>query len=266
MSKVAITESHLSDIADAIRGKNGQSAQYTPGQMAAAIQAIPTGGITPTGTIQITQNGVVDVTQYASANVNVSGGGSSGNILSGTAEPTAAVGSNGDIYLRYTNVNMYEDSGLGWYGKKEYIVKDTTTNLWRGWTKSNTVPSVAVTYHGGGWYGVEQVSTDPEGVKHTNNTSPIGSATIDGVTWYMSTHNSWDRSEDTHDIPLFEDPTGGSYDSPAILIPLILDAAGVRVGTMPTASNIITAAYCKVNGVWQDLIGTDIDDVGGVSA
>ena len=71
MSKVLVTESHLNNIAEAIRSKNGESTTYRPGDMAAAIRDIPTGGITPTGTINIMQNGTHDVTQYASANVSV---------------------------------------------------------------------------------------------------------------------------------------------------------------------------------------------------
>ena len=43
MSKAIITESYLTDIADAIRGKTGGSDTYTPAQMAGAITAIPTG-------------------------------------------------------------------------------------------------------------------------------------------------------------------------------------------------------------------------------
>lgn len=44
MSRAIITEGYLTDIADAIRAKNGSSDTYTPPQMAAAIEAIPTGG------------------------------------------------------------------------------------------------------------------------------------------------------------------------------------------------------------------------------
>lgn len=71
MSRALITESYLTGIANAIRAKLGVQDTYTPPQMAAAIESIPTGGITPTGTKNITQNGTHDVTQYASANVNV---------------------------------------------------------------------------------------------------------------------------------------------------------------------------------------------------
>lgn len=70
MSKVTVTESYLESIGDAIRNKLNTSQGYTPGQMAAAIESIPT-GITPTGIKNITQNGQTDVTQYATADVNV---------------------------------------------------------------------------------------------------------------------------------------------------------------------------------------------------
>lgn len=72
MSYAKIDESLLTDIADAIRAKNGSSDTYTPAEMAEAIADLETGGITPTGTVQITSNGTVNVTNYASANVNVS--------------------------------------------------------------------------------------------------------------------------------------------------------------------------------------------------
>lgn len=57
----------------AITAKGGTAPNGTAG-MADAIAAIPSGGITPTGKITITENGTdIDVAQYALADVNVSG-------------------------------------------------------------------------------------------------------------------------------------------------------------------------------------------------
>lgn len=65
----------LKAIADAIRAKKGSSEPIVANDFASEILSIPT-GIEPSGTIDITENGVYDVAEYASANVNVSGGGS----------------------------------------------------------------------------------------------------------------------------------------------------------------------------------------------
>ena len=64
-----VTDTELSDIADAIRAKGGTSAQLSfPNGYTTAIAAIPT-GINPSGTINITSAGTTDVTNYAIASV-----------------------------------------------------------------------------------------------------------------------------------------------------------------------------------------------------
>lgn len=74
MSKVLVTESSLESIADAIRTKNGTENTYKPGQMAAAIEALP--GQSTLVSKSITQNGSYDPEDddadgYSAVTVNV---------------------------------------------------------------------------------------------------------------------------------------------------------------------------------------------------
>lgn len=65
-----IQSSTLVAIGNAIRTKKGTQANILVSQLASEILGIET-GITPSGSLNITENGTVDVTNYASATVNV---------------------------------------------------------------------------------------------------------------------------------------------------------------------------------------------------
>ena len=59
----------FTDIANAIRAKKGTSADIVADNFPSEIASIPTGGITPTGNINITDTNVTDVTNYATATI-----------------------------------------------------------------------------------------------------------------------------------------------------------------------------------------------------
>lgn len=69
MSKVSVTKDKIDILANAIANKSGEPLTLTLDEMVSAVDGIDTSGITPTGNIDITQAGVTDVTNYATATV-----------------------------------------------------------------------------------------------------------------------------------------------------------------------------------------------------
>ena len=74
---VIVKKSDIVAVADAVRRNSDTTEPMTLGEIIEGIDEIGATGITPEGTIEITENGTYDVTTYASATVEVGGGGES---------------------------------------------------------------------------------------------------------------------------------------------------------------------------------------------
>lgn len=102
-----ISKATMDAIANAIREKRDEDTEYLPSEMPAAIQGITTGFVEP---LNVTENGIYNppsgVDGYAPVTVDVSGGGD-GNIIYGTADPTASIGNDGDVYFKYEMFSGY---------------------------------------------------------------------------------------------------------------------------------------------------------------
>ena len=199
---------------------------------------------------------------------NIGGGGPSeiANILKGTSDPTSSIGDNGQLYLKYggSDTRYTYSETLGGYVLNDYFYSEANQFIGtvggRGYSKYSNGAAIAVIWKNSTYSGPLLISTVESNIFYSYNASgSLGSATIDGITWYLSTTNYWSNPVESAAAPIIEAdyyPTASSRLQEAIED--ILEASDFKT-SLPT--NVVNASFAKVNGQWQNLIGTNIDDI-----
>lgn len=208
-------------------------------------------------------------------NINTGGGGGGGgsaNILSGTEMPTAQQGSNGSIYLLYSDSADVSDFGI--YKESSMTVSQSDNSVSFSYGSGASIGAHA--YKRMDFTEIESISFTAEiGTKHYNRSSdtrfnpivaviPVSTGFNPASSFMsreqVSTYGVWNGGEsgttEQASVDLSEQ-TGECY--------LIIAGTGCTVSYSDISvgyySNMILATYLKVNGAWVLIEGQDIDDV-----
>lgn len=196
--------------------------------------------------------------------VMLGGGGGGATILSGTSAPTAAQGSNGDIYLlcgtSLAQFGVFRQSSMSIICSVSEIVFDYLggENIGgQAYMQIDLTNVDSISYRmtsGHHTYNNYQTPRFSPFAILENSISPANSFVANSMVNYETRITSndtvlsytFDTSEMTGNYWL----VFCSYGCDATVDEVVVDG-----------DNVITAAYVKVNGAWQDLIESDISDV-----
>jgi hypothetical protein len=292
MTKIITDEQNYYNIADAIRGKLDVETLYLPSEMAAAIETIETGTeltsedegkvvveddgayVLAEQTSQtIAQNGTYDTTTNDEVVVTVQGGEST-NVLSGSDTPSASYGSDGSMYLQFSDDVEVSD----FLSKTEYNMTVTQSGNSVSFQYKSGSAIGAHVYKEVDFTDIDAVKFSFEiGTKHYNRSTdkrfnptvaiiPTSSG-FNPASSFMSVSNV-----ETYGVWSGMGLADGSADSVVIDVSSVtgecyllfagtgctVDFTDIEVGI---SQYLITDVYLKVNGTWVPIEGQDIDDV-----
>lgn len=145
MANYKVTDTELTALANSIRAKIGTQSllewKVNKGFADAvsdidAYLASDEGKVVSNGELvaqtsqEITSNGTYDTTLVNQIVANISGGGGSANVLSGTSAPTANLGNDGSIYIQHNEIETYNVAGILSYLRTNNNTLDLILSNW----------------------------------------------------------------------------------------------------------------------------------------
>ena len=250
MSNVLVEKNKLDILANAISNKSGEPLTLTLDEMVEAVDGIETGGITPTGNINITESGTTDVTNYATATVP-----------------------QGEIYVNQpfgrfktvSNVRKWEVVGSGGiiegdlYGHAGYVVDETwetVTNEYNAVPSGTTItPTESAQTIGGQNYMMERavtVNAIPSnyvgsGITQRSSTDlTVSGATVTAPSGYYSASASKSVASGTAGTPT---ATKGTVSNHSVSVtPSVTNTTGFITGSTKSGTAVTVSASELVSG------------------